>query len=545
MFLVLSKLRYKDIKKRVHSIGMEFDLDAVHTDTLKPVICECKALEYQVSTGDIQTLIAKLVHEDNDASLMEGMFFSTSGFTGTAAKWYETLPETHKQRLKLYDADAISQVLRDNGFLLTDEKYDEMVRKHTSYQMGDRYTVYYDSHLYVVQTLRTGGASTHFMILTNEGEPINKKTEDAIIRLDPGLRSLSHIDIIQEKLILALLDAEGQDLAKLSSAIVEYEKNVAIAADELISSGIITKNQESGLDSFTLNQSMDTLTTLVGRFANSDKKYQLMTSKYVEKMTNDVYAMHIKERFKLDLDKDLTNMLIKASQIFPGVLHYLLLGDNVPYQNSHRHLEELKKSGGDQAYLMGLSQSPFFHEISIRILADMQLLDGNYLGKKKGIKGIFTKNIFKIASDKNLIMSIYTEGVNFLATAAGPIEKGSFLSATDVSLFLGLGDTLYHLELYDDATQDYDRVIESGDKRAGLIAAAWNNKGLCYKALGQCKEAVCCYEEALKIDENMIVTLGNLAVCYQELGDPRADEVKRKIEELQESGRSLDSELDG
>lgn len=533
MFLVLEKLNYGNIKKRVHSIGMEFDLDATHNDTKELVICECKAREDPVPTTDIELLVAKLVHEDIGITLTEGMFFSTSGFIGTAAKWYETLPDPQKQRLKLYDANAIIAILRQNDLILSDDKYEGVVRKHTQYQLGDRHVVYYDSHLYIVQTLRTGGAASHFMILTNDGELVNKQIEDAIIKLDVDLRLLSRIDIIQEKVILALLDSDCQTTSQLSGALDESERNVAITLDELTTNGMVKKVQKDDTDLFTLSESIDTLTALVRRFANNDKKYQIMSSKYLEKVTSDIYARFVVDRFKLELDQDLTNMLIKASQIFPSVLQYLLLGDNTPYLNSHRHLEELRKSGGDHSQLAELTRSLFFHEIAIRVLTDARTLDSNYLGKKKGIKGFYTKTIFKIASEEHLIMSIHTEGTVYLATVGGPIQAGSFVSASNVSLFLNIANTLRCLELFDQAIREYDKVTGSTGVSSDILAAAWNNKGVCYKALNKCKEAIDCYNEALKIDENLIVVLGNLAVCYQELGEKdKAEEVKIKIEKI-------------
>jgi tetratricopeptide (TPR) repeat protein len=533
MFLVLEKLNYGNIKNRVHSIGMEFDLDAKHNDTGKPVLCECKAKEDQIGTTDLELFLAKLVHEDTDTSLTEGKFFSTSGFSGTAAKWHQTLLTVQKQRFKIYDSDGIIEILWQNGLILSDDKYDAIIRSHTKYQLGDRRIVYYDSQLYVVQTLRTGGAASHFMILTNEGELVNKQVEDAIVRLDFDLRSLSRIDAIQEKVILALLDSDSKTPSELASSLGENEKNVAIALDELSFMGLLTGHKENETKAFALNTSIETLTTLVNRFASTDKKYPLMSSKYLEKVLNDEYAKHVKDRFKLDLDSDLTKMLIMASRIFPSVLHYLLLGDNTPYLTSYQHLQQLQNTGGTRKRLTELSQSPFFHEIALRILTDMKGLDSNYLSDKKGIKGVHTKNIFKIASETNLIMSIYTEGTNFFVEAAGPIQAGSFLSATDISLYLRSGNIHYALELFNQAIEDYDIVIASAKDNPDLFKSAWHNKGTCYYAQEKCDDAVKCYLEALKVDANFIPSINNLIICYQELkDDANTKEFKERLAKI-------------
>jgi hypothetical protein len=102
----------------------------------------------------------------------------------------------------------------------------------------------------------------------------------------------------------------------------------------------------------------------------------------------------------------------------------------------------------------------------------MKALDSNYLSDKKGIKGVHTKNIFKIASETNLIMSIYTEGTNFFVKAAGPIQAGSFLSATDVSLYFSGGNIHYALELYDQAIEDFNIVIASAQDKPDLLKRA-------------------------------------------------------------------------
>jgi hypothetical protein len=76
-----------------------------------------------------------------------------------------------------------------------------------------------------------------------------------------------------------------------------------------------------------------------------------MTSSYLKNTINDAFTMHIKDRFRLQLDVEKTNILISACNIFPSVLHYILLGDNSPYIRNYEHREELRKSGQDSEEL--------------------------------------------------------------------------------------------------------------------------------------------------------------------------------------------------
>lgn len=533
MTLVLSKLNYGNSKKRVHSIGMEFDLDATHNDTKKPIICECKARDDPVPTTDIELFLAKIVHEDSDISLMEGMFFSTSGFIGTAAKWYETLPNKQKQRLQLYDAEGIIEILRENGLILPESKHDEVVKKHTSHQMGERYVVNYDSYLYVVHTLRTGGTASHFMILTNEGELVRKQVEEAIVKLDPSLRTLAGIDTIQEKGLLVLLDAKARSISEITEAIGDTEKNILIALDELEESGLVAVLQNGQTPLYNLNNTIDVLTKLVKRFLESDSKYEFMSSHYLELMINENFSKYVEDRFKIKFEQDMVKVLRKAARIFPSVLYQLLLGDNTLYINSYKHSEQLRTPGNKHENLPNLIPYIFMNDIILKVLSDTRTLDTNYLSKK-GVKGIFMRNELRIASQFELIFRIETEGMSFFVPAAGPIESGQYVSSTDITLELSLADTLLALERYPEAIEEYELVIREAIERPDILKAAWHNKGLAHKVLKQHSMAKQCFKTALQFDENIIPTLRNLAECHEILGETEeANRVREKLNQLQ------------
>jgi Tetratricopeptide repeat len=418
--------------------------------------------------------------------------------------------------------------------LESDEVFEAKIKSNTNLSLGDSYLVYTEPGLFVVQILLVGGKPSHYLMMTGSGELVHRTIESEILKLDKTLRSLIRFDLkILESVILKLLDLGKRSIPKISKDLNETEHDVSVAVQELKSVGLLNEESVNGEVVFSLKTDMETLSELVSKYALVPRKYDFMSSKYVENTVSETFAKYVKDRFKLELDQDQTNMMIVGSRIFPSVLYYLLFTDNSNYLCNYQHRQKICMSGQDPGTLENIMRSQFFNEIVIRVLSDMQTLDSNYLAKSKGIQGFYMKSIFKIATEIQLLFSIYTEGTNFFATAGGPIEAGSFLVPTDISLNLKIANTLLALELYERAIPEYDNIINLSKERLDILKAAWNNKGLCYRAQKKLTDAIYCYNEVLKIDENLSETLGNLAICYQELGEnDKAEKIKKRLENL-------------
>ena len=99
-----------------------------------------------------------------------------------------------------------------------------------------------------------------------------------------------------------------------------------------------------------------------------------------------------------------------------------------------------------------------------------------------------------------------------------PEEGNKLVVLKDAVDWYNEGIDLHRSGNYKEAIQCYDRALKIDPKGAGV----WNNKGVAFKNLGHYDEAVQCYDRALKIDPkyarawlNKSVALGNLG-CYDE-----------------------------
>jgi hypothetical protein len=186
---------------------------------------------------------------------------------------------------------------------MSQEKLDERIKNITPLDLGERYIVYLDAGLFIVQLLLVGGKPNHFVILTGKGQLAHRTIESEILELDNTLRSLTRIDLdILEKVTLSLLDMSEKTIKQISGEISETLTDCRVAVDELrFHEGIILDGKET-TGSIRINEYIDTLKRLIKKFSESDNKYEFMSSRYIDLVVNDAFIDHVGNRFRLELN---------------------------------------------------------------------------------------------------------------------------------------------------------------------------------------------------------------------------------------------------
>lgn len=534
MVTILDHLGYTDSRTRIRKTGMELDIKAKHKVSNEGILCECKAHEEQVASRDLVNFLGKLAHERSKNQSLKGMFFSLSGFDGTALEWYEELGAKEKESFVIFGNEEVLNLLRKSGLLTSEEELDRIIKSHTKYPPGERYLVYFESTLYVVQLFLINGKSSRYVILTEKGNLAYKAICEEIAKLDETIRSLPIVNLqILDKVALNLLDLKKKTPDEIATDVVETVNDVKVALEELKTERLVLEDGKAS-KIFMISTELPALTELTKRFTNSEYKYTFMSSAYVESVINDTFTSYVSDRFKLNLDTEQRTVLAKASKIFPSVLSTLLLANTEHYETNYRHLQELGLPQSEIEKWQKNTVYTFMHEILLGILNDLQTVEGNYLAKK-GVKGYVLKNKFKIASEFELIFASESEGYIHLAEAGGPIKSGQLVSYTDIALMLHVGNTLLALEEYERAIQEFKRIIKESTN-PDLLKAAWNNKGLCYIGMKNYEQALSCFETALSHDNTLVEAWNNKARCLEALG--RTEEARQARENAEKLKRN-------
>jgi hypothetical protein len=96
-------------------------------ESMEPILCECKAHEKELDTGDLLKFFGKLCHQRSKNKSLKGLFFSISGFTGTGLKNYEELSDVDKEFFGIYGNYEILGLLRTAGQVMSDKEIDSKI----------------------------------------------------------------------------------------------------------------------------------------------------------------------------------------------------------------------------------------------------------------------------------------------------------------------------------------------------------------------------------------------------------------------------------
>jgi len=499
MGMILDKIGCTNFQFNTHDVGMELDIQAQHKVSNQPILCECKAHEEKIGTGDLTTFYGKFNHKRGENQNLNGMFFSTSGFTGTAIEWYKGVPKEDSDVFKIFGNDEIIKLLIENKFLISEENFGEIIKRQITHKLDERYLVFFESQIYIIQIFKINDSEKRYVIYDGEGNLVKRTIYEQIAKLDEEIKSIPLIDLeILNKVILNLLDLESKTVKDVALGIVESEKNVNIIFDDLLAEGIIEKNESE----YKIKTDLEILKKLSNRFCRSKDKFSFMQSKYIDFIINDEFVSLVAKHFRINFDESQKIAIKRASVIFPEILYFLLLSDVSRYTNFADHRERIEKGKKPNEQFDIDILSSFMSDFSIIIINELYKIPTNYISKK-GIEGYFISTDLRIASEEKLFFILDSGGTHVIQKVGkGPIKDGEILVASDMSVILRSATIQLMLELTDHAIRDYDRVI-GGTSNQEWIKAAWTNKGFAYIIKKEYDEADKCFNEALKIEPGL------------------------------------------
>lgn len=535
MYLILDKLGFANFMTRIHSTGMEFDIEANHKENNQSILCECKAHEKEMDTGELLKFYGKLCHERSKNKLLKGMFFSISGFNGTALKNYSELNEEDKSILEIYGNNEIVELLRRSGVFAPSQEIEESVNLHANgYPLGDRYLVYYDSNIYLIQLINIASVPRNYFILTAKGEIVERSVKEQITTLDSRLISLEQLDLeIIDKVLLALLDNKEKTVEAVSKDINMKYGDVKVALEELCLENIVDTMHTSGdKTSFKIVNKIENLGKIMKKLdSNTQNKYKFMASSYVDSLVgSQEYIESVERKFYIGLNERQRRNLIILSRVFPSVLSMVLFRYNDDFKNSYDQREQSSLPEEKKNEFRDMQLMIFVGEILSKTYLDILEIPDKYLDSK-GVRGFTFENGVKLATDSGLAIDLTNRQSFYLGREIKPGQ----LVAGGIDTVWKMAITLMDLREYVDAIVYFDKVISLSGSSNNYLIGAFNNKGLCFLRMNKYEEAIPCFKEVLSIDNTYYEASKNMEFCLKKL--------KEKLSELKSIQQRIETQL--
>lgn len=189
-------LGYADIRFNIHKSGREVDIGATHRTESRYVVAECKATKHPIGGDDINKFAGALDVERRMKKQQEvtGYFISLSGFTETALEQEKEagsrliLLNGHQVITELINGRIIApieRVMERAGRCAAEVSKDIIVETEyelLAHQIGWVWVIYFSQN----KRLK------HFALIHADGEPLDSKLAELIIKDDTNLNGRLH-----------------------------------------------------------------------------------------------------------------------------------------------------------------------------------------------------------------------------------------------------------------------------------------------------------------------------------------------------------------
>jgi tetratricopeptide (TPR) repeat protein len=219
-------------------------------------------------------------------------------------------------------------------------------------------------------------------------------------------------------------------------------------------------------------------------------------------------ASYLEERFRLKLPAEDLEAATKLASISPAALSFVLSAPST-YVMTDREMNARFIPNGEREKLREAARTRFVSDMTLRAITDGLHAEFSALLTARDVRAYLARVQLKAATLQHPLFSL--RGHHLLTP---PGRK----PVAEAELSLELGAVMRLIQEYDHAIQYLNQAIRDLRDPARL-KTAWNNKGLCFFSKRRYQDAIECFNEAIKIDNNLKQAWFNKAVCLREVGD--------------------------
>lgn len=192
---ILQRSGYTDVELRVKHSSLEYDVEGRHNLTGRLLTGEAKAHDSNIPGKELSAFVGKLIPLALKNGQMDGVFISTSSFTGEGKDYLDNFPEGQilpNLKLKTFAGNQIPDYFHENKECVSEEVLRKTLQSKHSMELIDSWLIVSDRDEFMVCT---GGPNvvsraTHYICCNKDASPLNLDSS-LLKRLEVQLPDLS------------------------------------------------------------------------------------------------------------------------------------------------------------------------------------------------------------------------------------------------------------------------------------------------------------------------------------------------------------------
>lgn len=516
--LLLDELGYFDFRLRPHLSRTDLELTAKHKVTLTPLYCCVTISPRAVGVESLKRIFARYRLERAKTKKLTGLFLSFSGFHRTAKEWYNRLGAEVRGSFHLFGEEKAYALARRLKLVGSLDAIEAAVHARIQARLGTRYLAALDGRLYWIQLIHLGTKTTGFSVLDAFGEPVSAHLAREIKKLDATLQGKRFIDLAaREKVLLSLTDNDPKDVETLAKEIKEPLTTLRTVIPTLIQEKLLLVQAGTPPrwrhDKYSLRQDFEVFLILARQLLEGPHRFRFLNSRFAAQALSSGLVPYLEQRFHLKPSEQEQTGLPHLLALSPSALAFSLFSPNEAYLQTWRDLETKPLPPVERERWRAFYQARLYGDLLLRFLQDAQHPHFGELLASRGIKICLLRMQAKAATPHALFFSLHSEPSPLEA-----LKRGPHLPPPDPEVTIEYGMSLLHMQEYTYALELIETALKEL-KDPAKLAMAWNGKGICLLSQKRYAEAIHCFNESLRYDNNAPSVWLHKAICLKGLGD--------------------------
>ncbi len=516
---LLDELAYDDFRVRITGAGTDSEVKARHRATQAPILCRARALPREIGPDELKRFFVAYSRAKKKDRRLVGLFLAFPGLSRPARDWYARMEEKGKGEFHVFPPEKILALLRRARIIGPLEVVEPAIKSRIRTDVGPRFLVYHEGHMYWIQMTLTGRKPTGYAVLASHGDLVSRVIARELKRLDPALQGKRLVDVyLRDKVFLTLLDLIPRNLEAITKEVREPLTDVRGVMQDLVRENVVViepgRQPRWKNNRYSLRADLALFLSLARQHLESPNKFRFLGSAFAGRLLATDVPGYLEARWKFRGPEQDRAGLYRYLSVSPSALNHALFTQTDRYAATEG---ETRASFAERERGRGPQMSRLLADLLVRSSNDVDHSQFQELLAAKGIKAHLFRPSAKGATVQDLAFSLQADTLLSLGRPSGAARAGQ-PARGEPEHYIELGAALLHMEEYEQAVGQLDRGIKDLRDPSRLLTA-WNHRGICLLHLRKFSDATTCFNEALRYNGNSKVSWYHKAVCLKELGD--------------------------